>query len=450
MQAPFSLAKLTYRPLPVYIRETAAAKALGYWAWLNIFYVALLTVIPNYGWVQGTIKIVMISSALNVMFIHLQTRAPLRIAAPYYVLLVLHVWLVFCTLHAAATMGLSRTFSIGGYFLLMYLVSFMQGAALASLDSRYRTWLIRLIIGLAVTSAVVGLLQFVRFGPALAIAGHYNDFQDITSYDAREGIRATGLAAWPEPFATQCLGAAALIGAPLLFRRLRWFESVGVLALLAISVMPQSRTLMPSILLVGLLFALLSVFRYRVLSVVQLALVAAAFSALFVLGGSRLAYLKETDLQNDSNLRFRQEVAWPQAYRILEQRPLLGIGAENGLAWGARFTPRTRWLEAASVDNGPLLIGAWSGYPGIFLFVAMMIAAYLSSARLALNRNAPRESRVIGGYCLVSLLVISNTMILNNGINNLWHLSLLSICAGTAIWAKPPIPVVERVEKGNG
>lgn len=415
------------------VRNIESVQGLLVWNWLNIGACCLPLILPAVGIIADAIRYAMLSAVLCVLFGWWRLNSRVKMSAPVVMIIVLQLWLTFCSYLAGYQLGRANDFESSNYFLVMAVIFYLQGAVYGHFWPQLRRQILMVLLGMFLLSALVGVAQFLKIGPAMTLAGIYNNFGNIVNWGGVSSVRPIGLASWPEWLTFQCLIGWAIIVSRIFRRPLKNWEFALATFFLLCSYMPQSRIMYLSVGLASITFAVM-LFKYDrkrfpILAVSFLI----AFSALFLLGRERLGYVLSTNLATDETLRYRRETGWRQAYFIYEERPWVGMGPDNDLVWEVRRAERDKWAQGEFLDNGSLLLLSWGGLPalGIFyIFLFITIGSFLSLLR---SRVASIERKQLAFVLLVGILAIWNNTILNNGFTNIWLNCVLAYIGGLAM-----------------
>jgi hypothetical protein len=197
------------------------------------------------------------------------------------------------------------------------------------------------------------------------------------------------------------LFAASFFASVVLSRKLKFWEAAAAIGFLAVAFMAQLRSVYPVLALFLIWFVFAMVRRHRESAIGYL-----LFFATFLTGIGFAAYekLKYGLNSNTDTLAYRLRVGWPQAYRILEVRPVFGIGPETGFVSSASATI-DRFVRGFPLDNGYLDFAAWGGYPAVVLVVITGVIALRSTCVLLRSAQDPFRKRVVF-MLLVQVVVI--------------------------------------------
>jgi len=390
-------------PRPLNPPQIDGYRGLALWSGFNLVIPILTAMLPGRSEVASSVpKVVVVSVLLNLILTYWKVRLPLRIPAAIAGMVLLNGWIVVCSYNAALTLSRSSVFGIPDYFMFMYFLLFMQAAALNYYRPQWREIYIKCIIAAACIHSVVAILQFVHFGPALKIAENYNG-ADITDWSGKGdgGTRVVGLTGWPLQMTEWAMFGFSFFAGVVLSRKFKPWEALAAFGFLGVAFMAQLRGVYPvlGLLFVWFIFALVR--RHREGSIGYL-----AFFVTCLVGVGFAAYerLKYGLNANTDTLAYRLKVGWPQAYRVLEVRPLFGIGPETGFISSASTTV-DRFVKGFPLDNGYLDFAAWGGFPAVILVALTGLVAVKSVFTLLLQVDDPFRKRVVF-MLLVQVLII--------------------------------------------
>lgn len=432
-------------------------KAMVSWGLLNIAIVFVQLFLAPWGLQVGVSvgnlnKYFMFSLGAWIAVSLLRKTAPLRLPGAMVGLVLVQLWFTVSSMVAQIELGRGLELSAPDYSLVGFLLCFIQGSMLVSFFPDIRVLLKRVIVGLCVVSAFVAVLQFLNFGPAIALLNIMVGFGGEGGWAAQGSIRAMGIFPGVGLQVTYSLIAVGLVASALYSRRLQPIEIVLVIVLTGMMLMAQVRALLVVVAVVMVPLIVLFVRRHRQGAVPYIVAGVLALLLLVFGGTGRFDYLLSGDT---STLDYRYDVLWPQALTIFEQRPWFGIGVEPAFA-GADTFVKDRWSDGILIDNGYLVALAYGGLPAfVFLVVAVLLGAF-GSLRLLVRRGAtPIERGFAIGTCVVALLfgygMYFGNMFTNASIGMLYFLiagvALPSVRPGsipTLVGVHPPESAVDR------
>jgi hypothetical protein len=430
-------APLIKAAMPVDLAATGMVRGLSWWGMINLWLVFSQILLPpnNFGW-----KVLGATFVSMILWIPLaigSQRVPLRLPAPIAFLLLLQIWTFVCAIYAQFSVGQYLVVTRLTGFYLLYVLGFVQGGCLVWFFPECRKLVIWTFIGMVGLSSVVAYLQFLRFGPAIELSRHYNPMP-IDNWGGRGGVRAFGLYGQLHHATIACLTAATLIAGNLLHRSLKRWELALTMFFLGAALMAQSRTVYLAIGVFVVLIAALYVRREREKAFFPMLFFALLLVAMFVVFYDRFAYLFSTfDFQRDASLVYRQERGWVQAMRIYEIAPWTGIGPSGLLAVGTGdIGYQSKFFTGANLDNGYLMILAFSGLPGLALWLLFGATALVGVVRLAWSRSASEIQRVLALAVALSFSAVGLTMLMGNVISNVPPNLLVTFLAGIALSSK--------------
>lgn len=334
----------------------------------------------------------------------------LRFAFPFYVLLLLQVWMVISMLLTQDMVY--KPFATGEYlwFPVEIGMIYLTVISLGALSPSAIRYAINWFLALCALSALMAMLQAAHIGPAIRVA-HFYVYRSIASWDNVSGVRASGLANNPNSNVMSMIVAAGFVAWKSTRRMLRWMD-YGLWGLFLVAAfVAQHRSSMPLIALTFLVTALI-MFRRRPVALAGLFI---GTLGLFLVTGTVLkhnfAYTFETTWsENTPQLRGRLEEE-RHAATYIKRFPLTGTGPnpvpEN-------FTIYSTNEFDFKVENLYYAIGLVLGVPGVILVLTMYVGAFAIAVALALNRTLPRDTRVLmalGALGAVDLLWNGNVAV---------------------------------------
>lgn len=416
-------------------RSLDGVKGLVYWSLGHIWYAMILSLMPpNSGIVYQMYKFLGVSVIACMIVTFAKLKAPLRLVFPVYMLMVLQVWFFFCDLHASYTLGRFSIFGTPDFLLLFYVFYFVQASVIAYVAPEYRKTFMRFMMWTIVISGIVAVLQFVKFGPALALGYIYNTAHSIEEWDTRGGIRAFGLTGWPESMALLCIGGFAMVAGRMFERKLKAWEIAYAGFFLFVGVIAQSRTMYFGILACVIIFVWMLAKRDKATALLFVFLGAILLTVVGVIAYEQLSYATNTNPFDSEELRFRLQVGWPQAYHIFEYRPWTGIGPDTNLVFINETTIPDFWVGGATLDNGYLMLISWGGLPALAIFVTALFAGIRGMFRTTKIKGIDPDRRLVAFFCLMMLLGLTNDMATAVGfVSQPWINMLIMTAAGLAM-----------------
>lgn len=415
------------------IRSVQSVQGLLVWNAINLILIMLPLVVPlGMEALSKNLRYVMFSSVLCSAISWWRLQVPIRLIWPIRFTLLLQIWFTICCYMAAIDLGRTQDLETSNYFLVMAVIFYFQGSIFGYYWTKLRTWVLNFLLVLITISALVGFAQFLKVGPALKIAEFYNQFQPIDAWGGGKGIRAIGLASWPEFMAFQGLMGWGIIVARLFQRPLKGWEFSLAGFFLLVAYMAQSRIMYVSIFIATALYFYFLIKQDRKRGPLLLVLFAVGILSLFWFGQERLAYVLNTNVTNDPTLRYRQETGWMQAFRIYGERPWTGIGPDNKLVWEVGRTVPDKWTQGHYIDNGYLLLVSWGGLPAIALFIPIILTALGGCIMILRSQEASIERKQMAFICLVCTVSLLNNTFLNNGFTHTYLNCVIFYLAGLA------------------
>lgn len=415
-------------------------QGLALWGFANILVPILIGMAPGRSWINANaLKYFIFSISLNLLFTFLRARVPLRIPAAIAGIVLLNFWLVICIFHASWTRGTAAQFGgITDYWLLLYFLFFMQASVLNFYMPKTREIYLKCMVVAASIHGFFALLQFVNFGPALTLASYYNA-TDITNWGGQEGTRVVGLTGWPLQMTQWAIYGATAGMSILLYRKQKTWETGATVLFLFLGVMAQMRTLYPVLFILTLLFFGMLIKRDK-----EGAFGYISFLVLGFVGVGYAAYQKlQYGFSSDTgSLKFRLESGWPQAFKVLAERPFFGIGPEPRYIANVS-TLLDRYYNGFPLDNGYLDIGAWGGYPALIIFIFTGFLAVRSLAIQMKLRELPILRRRLTFMLLIQVCAVLFATLTSPTVFDLYTVYTLFVLGGF-VMSNEPEYVLER------
>ncbi len=416
--------------------------ALLYWNFFNLILILLPMVLPASDFISQNLRYIMFNAVICTVFTWWRLGVPARLIWPIRFVLLLQVWLTICSFLSIVEMSRINDFETSNYFLIMAVIYYFNAAIISYVWHDYRKWLFNVLLVFFGASAFIGVLQFLKVPPALTLAAIYNSTNDIANWGVSASgvtvhgagsIRAIGLGSWPEWLAFHGMSGWAIIASRLLKRSLLPWEFALASFFLFAAFAAQSRIMYLSLAACTLTFLYLLIKRDPKKGTLYLTIFVGGLLSLFIFAAERMSYVLQTDLSKDTTLQYRQDIAWKQAYNIMEQRPWFGIGPDDGLVWRVRGIIPDKWTQGEYVDNGFLLLLSWGGLPALAIFMPVFITGIMSAWLIVRDKNqtdSRRQNAFVGGLMISFIL---NNMLLNNGFTNIWMNCIIACVAATAL-----------------
>lgn len=412
-------------------QSVQGAQGLLAWNLANMVLVMLLLIVPlNTGVMVNALRYVMLNAMLCVVFGWWRLRSQIKMTMPIVFIFLLQIWLTVCSYLAHIQLGRTNDFEASNYFLVMATIFFFMGSVYVQHWPKLRQTALNVLLGVVTLSSIVAVGQFLKIGPAMQIAAFYNTFQRIDAWGGAGGVRVVGLAAWPEWMAFQGLIGWSIFASRLLTRSLKPWEFMGAGFFLFIAFMAQSRIMYISVILATLVFLYMLIRNDRSKGPRYLVTFVVALLSLFIFAQEKLAYVLATDLQNDPTLRYRQEISWPQAYNIMEERPWVGVGPDNDFSWEVTSAAPDRLFQGQFLDNGYLLLLIWGGLPAIALYLPILFTTMGSTQKLFRSVKLDPVRRQLAFMLCVTAFGLWNNMFLNNGFTHIYLNCVLAYVGG--------------------
>lgn len=418
------------------------ASGLLYW---NVFTLGLILIclfLPPSNFIGSNLRYIMFNALISTAFTWWRLGVPIRMIWPVRFILLLQVWLTICSFLSMGELARTNDFETSNYFLIVVVIYYFNAAVVGYVWHEYRRWVVNILLVLFGVSCAIGFLQFLKIPPALAFAKFYNQSNDITAWGGdlagnvtfgRGSVRAIGLAGWPEWLAFEALMGWGLVASRLLKRSLVPWEFALASFFLVTAFAAQSRIMYLSLFVCILTYLYLLIKRDPHFGKAYIAVLVAAIVLLFVAGGERMNYALSTNLKSDTTLAYRQEIGWQQAYSIMADRPWVGIGPDDRLVWSVRTTIPDRFTQGAFLDNGFLLLLCWGGLPALALYLPIILIGLGAGLVLVSNKKLSFERRQMGFIGGLSMGLVLNNMMLNNGFTNIWMNCVLATIGALAL-----------------
>ncbi|KXK17415.1 MAG: O-antigen ligase family protein [Fimbriimonadaceae bacterium] len=356
-------------------------------------------------------------------------RIPLKVALPVALLLILQAWGAISSALVAASVGRSFPINYFDVLFLRYIFLFFMASMLVYIDVKNRqrlTLVLYLYIGV---NAVLQYLQFLHFGPALALAQANPWDIDPTNWDLRGGTRAGGFSIFPGPAALSDMMICALIVGQTFVRRLKGWEHILFLFFAGASLTAQARTHMPALALVSLVYMVQVIRTERARAVFYMTVLTIVGMLFVVFGWERLGYAFGENWLDAGSLKWRQNVSWTQANMINQNFPWTGLGPDPALLTNLKLGA-DKWSPKRSLESGWLAIESAYGLVGLALAAGVAAATLLVPFVVWGNRRSSADRKALSITILLSAIGLFIGMTGNTVIHWEWPFFILMIVGG--------------------
>lgn len=369
------------------------------WGALNIAVYLVFFLLP-YGWGGWPITFLRVSQLLWLAIVSAFAKIPFRVCFPVAIVVLLQLWSIFTMFHAWMELGRPARMGRTELYLWEGLLLFFQAAGLVYIEPSFREKIRLGILAVFSLSCFVGILQFLRFPPAIALSRSYT-YKSIDFWDNTPGIRAVGLTFHPRELAFEAMVCFALVGCMAFSRKLKRIEIVGLVLYTGVMLSTQARGFYPAILVMWIVVgvAMLKTDLKRIITV------AAVGIALFVVAvnvaPNRFGYfLQSTSLEQDASYQFRADGPWQQLQGIYTGLPWTGIGPDPLMFLGAGQGDR-KWGTYGIMESAYRVFLAMYGIPGFMLLIVGLAGTIIAGALTAFNPRETPLRRALGGVAII-------------------------------------------------
>lgn len=428
-------------------RIAAANRPLCYWGMFILGMYAVLFISPTQ--IQGIFRILTLSFSIFFIYIGFK-RVKIGMTAPIPVIgaLVLQLWSIFTQVYASQHLGRPLLLGRSESYLIEATIPFFVAYVIAAVDPRTIRWVSNLFLIAFGLSCAVAWLQFMRVGPAIALAGQYT-YKSIDNWDGTSGLRAVGLTFHPNALAFQAVIAAGIMMGRILTEKRGKWDIAALLFFSGAVVASQSRQGYIIVIFSWIPFIIALFKQDRVLARKLIAGVVVALVLVVAVASKRLGYaLQSTSVSNDTSLNYRQDKTWRQLDPIYPKLALTGIGPDKGLLLGTG--PEDKWVPNGNVmESGYLVVLAMYGIPGLAIFILSLISSIAVSARNVLDRRLSAIHHQAAMMAFVAWLFLTLNCFTLNTIDSPMLLPCVFILTGLMLSAsaKVRIPKTHRVAR---
>jgi hypothetical protein len=326
--------------------------------------------------------------------VFMRLRPKLQFAKSSFLLLALQAWAFVASAVVAEAAVKELQLDDQAILYWTYFTVYALTATLVWIYPKTRLYVARAIIPIVTIDALVSVAQYFKVGIALRIQDYYFPLaaasRDMLLKFTGNHPRVSGFHPAQSSAGVFYAVAFFLIGMRLFYRKLYIWEWVLLPLFLFCIVATQVRTILIPLALGCILMTVYIVKRYQFKSAI-LAFLAAGIG--FALRNRiKFGYLNG----DQSTLRWRVHVAWPQAYKIYAEFPITGIGMDARLAY-SRFPSKTtvfdRWVTWGALDSSYLHVLAVSGIVGVAIFALFALLAFAGLVKISLDKSQSAERR---------------------------------------------------------
>lgn len=367
-------------------------------------------------------------SGLFLLVSALKGKLLLRLSAPVFLLLLMYFWGLFCSFHASLYLGREIQMGRQHWFALEHSIPFFVAATLVSQNSLMRRHLIGILFLTFSLSCVVGIFQFMRIPPFIALSRLYT-YKSIDNWDSVGGLRAIGLTWHPRILSIQAIFCLAIAVD-------RYLKNQGNSKYLVLMVLystcviaSQARQFIPALVLLWL-YVFYRLYKYNMRTAAVMLIVLSACATVGILfAGKRLAYtFQSTTLESDSSYNYRAQNNWVQADNIFKQFPLTGIGPDKDIFIGPNTDFHDKWTNGKLMESGYRVFLAMYGLPGLILLLTFFISLIWQASSNLRTQNIEENSGAIA--LLFTAISISVSCYASNVFDEYQSIPLLMMISG--------------------
>jgi len=365
--------------------------------------------------------------ALYVLVGFLYLRNSFRITFPIFVLGLIQVWIASTVFLGpqifALEMKLGRNIWWPAFIMMPYLAAFI----LVAIDVRWRDRLLNFILGVCVFTAIIGILQFIKFPGMFQFSNMYVDLVDLEPLGLAK--RSHGLSTHPFHLSAQCILGIGVVASNLLFRKLRTADVVYYAILSAGLIVAQARTFY-LVWLVLTIFTLIMVFRRsKPQGMAIVALMGVMITAIVIAFPDQLSY----GLSNKNTISEGRMAQWMRADELFDQYPLTGIGPkETVFGSGKDFSGGGRFYSLYT-ESGYRMSKVSGGVIELGLMILLVISSFYLTVRVAWDQSVSemrRRAAFTGFYYIVAMGVgLYITNIVENELMTYYGMVLMALIA---------------------
>ena len=390
-------------------RRDVAKLTFGYgnwfvaWSYLHVLYALLMSSVfydrysKGYGW--AVTPLVMLSCVAQVVLGNARFRLPTRLPWTVFGLFLYFAYTLVSGILANSDIGRNLTNSVGWATICLVFygvlsLSVMQATHISERNREVVKWMILVSL---VLSGLVGLAQnFNIAGLRSTFAGL--ELQPVGVY------RPTGLTNYPSQLGFQGVLGLAILGAPLMFRNLRWWEWLGISFFALVILSAQYRSMYYAGIGTCMVAFYYMIWRRDRPQSVIFALVSVCLIAIPLIAfPNRFAYGMR-GAKDDPALMARQ-MAWHEAEPAMMLRPATGIGPDGNLlvATGQAISPDR--FSTTVLDNLYISVRTCYGWVGVVLASAFVLVT-IGGLVLRVLLGSPQAAAWAVASLLISVSIL--------------------------------------------
>ncbi len=398
----------------LYLRRDTAKQTFGYgnwfvaWSLMHVAYAIFMSSVffdrnfSGYGW--AATPIMTLSCLTQVGLANVRFRLPTKLPWTVFELFLFFGYAMICGLLANADFGRNVQLTLGWHTVCLVFygaisLSVIQATYISEKNRDIVKWM---ILASLVASGLVGLIQNFN------IANARDMFPGLEKQPP--GIyRPTGLTNYPSQLGFQGLLGMAMVGVPLIFRNLKWWEWMGLGFFALVILSAQYRSMYYAgigLCMVAFYFMIWRRDRaqaavYAIVALCLLAVPLIAFPNRFVYG--------MRGAKDDPALLARQQ-AWQMAEPAIMMRPLTGIGPDGNLLVGHGMSVTPDKFSTEVLDNLYIAVRACYGWIGVALASIFVITTFCGLLLRSILGSAEASSWAVASILIsVSILFFSLT-----------------------------------------
>lgn len=428
----------------------------------------------------------LVASMIFLMTCGLRKDITLRITVPFVFAIALQAWSFFTSFYAMQRLGRPLALGRPDFYIVESIIPFFVACALTEIDRDARRVVFRCVLLTVGVSCLFAWLQFARIDWFVRFAQQYT-YKPIDFWDGHPGLRAVGLTEHPNCLAFQALIGFAICASGALYRKLRFWDCVGLFFFSGALVMSQGRTFYIALLMLWVALLVVLIRRDPKLAITIVFIAIACCGTAVTVAAKRLGYAFQSVSQTvtqpaglsptrytpltSSSIRFPEFIIpipeWErrafgtvassgdvsldvrlaiwraQLEPIWPKLAMTGVGPSAGLLLGTG--PEDHWVPIGHVmENGYLLMLAMYGIPGLVLFSCGLLMAIVSSGKVAADKRLEIYRRLAGYVACVGGVIIAISCASGNTVDGYMFIPLAWLIGGLAVKSSLDAPLIKK------
>ncbi len=364
-----------------------------------------------------------IFSILGFLFL----RTKFRITTPAFILSLIQVWIVVTVFLAPTVFSLELKLGRNIWWPTFVLMPYLAAFVMVAIEPRFRSRLLSFLLVVCSFTALIGVLQFLKFPGMYQFSHLYADLDGLKEFGLDK--RSHGLSTHPFHLAAQCILGCGIVASNLLFRRLTPWEVCLYAICSAGVIVAQARTFYVVWILLTFLTLGYVFLRSKSQFLIIVCIMSSLIAGLIVAFPEQLSY----GIGGKNSINEGRMAQWNRADQLSWQYPITGIGPkETVFGSGKDRSGGGRWYTLYT-ESGYRMSRVSGGVLGLLLLISLVVSSTYLSFRVFRDESvdpARRRAAFAGFYYVIAMgigLYITN--IVENELMTYYGMALAGIVA---------------------